>query len=239
MNNENKRHVQVPNNMNSLNNIDYAVYAAIKSYKIGDNPCFPSQETIANKLDLTIPTIRKSIRKLEELNYLIITKKGKMMYYDFPKHNQFEVFSKEFIDCKSISSKAKGYLIGSQQIMFKDIKGFGKTTLSTKELANKINVTEKTVRKLDKELIDKGFLTIVTTSNKDPLTGLKQQERLFNLEKLGQAIIWKLKEHDERITDNEKEIEQIKENNKFLRKQMEILINYINENKKPEERLQL
>lgn len=223
-----KKHVQVPNNMSGLNNIDLIVYAALKSFKIGNNPCFPSQETIASKLNLTRPTVKKSIDKLIKEEYISTTRQGKLTLYEFSKYKNFEIFSDEFIDRKDIDSKIKGYLIGSQQLMFKDIEGLGKTTISTKEIADKVNLSEKTIKRYDKELINKGFLTLVKTSNLDPNTGLNQVERIYNLEKLGQAIIWKLKEHDERISENENAIEQLQKDNEILKKQINILLKHLN-----------
>lgn len=224
----NDKHTQVPNNMNDLNNVDLIVYAAIKSYKIGNNPCFVSQETIAKKLNLTRPTVKKAITNLADKEYITVTRKGKMSYYEFSKYKKFEPFSDDFINNSDLDAKIKGYLIGNQQLMFKDIKGIGKTTLTTKELANNVNISERTVNRYEKELIKKGYLTIVNTSDIDSLTGIKKTERIYNLEKLGQAIVWKLKEHDEKINKNSEDIEKLKQDNINLKKQLDILINHMN-----------
>lgn len=224
----NKRHIQVPNDTCNLNNVDLVVYAAIKSFKIKNNPCFPSQETIANKLKLTRPTIKKSIDKLVSEGYITTKKKGKLTLYEFSKYKKFEIFSNDFLDNGDLDSKIKGYIIGTQQLMFKDIEGIGKTTVTTKQLANKINISEKTIKRYDKELVDKGLLVLAKTSVKDPLTGINQVERIFNLEKLGQAIIWKLKEHDDKINENSNAIEQLQKDNELLKRQLQILMNQFN-----------
>lgn len=223
-----EKHIQVPNNMTKLNNTDLIVYAALKSFKIDNKPCFPSQETIAKKLKLTRPTIKKSIDKLEGEGYISTTRSGKLTLYEFSKYKSFEIFSNDFIDRVDIDSKLKGYIIGTQQLMFKDIRGLGKVTSSTKDIADKINISEKTVMRYDKELIQKGMMSIIKTKVRDSVTGLCKQERIYNLEKLGQAIIWKLKEHDELITNNTEAIEELKKDNELLKRQINMLMDNIN-----------
>ena len=68
----NKQHYQLPNDMTKDGNLvpnDLLVYLTIKSYMNKDTKtCFPSLKTLSEKIQFSIPTIRKSISKLEAEN---------------------------------------------------------------------------------------------------------------------------------------------------------------------------
>lgn len=227
----NKQHVQLPNNMTTtLTPQDLLVYISIKRYMNNETKeAFPSLQTIAEKCGASIPTIRKCIKRLEEGKYIEVIKKGRSQIYKFLKYNNFEPFSYEFLDKKDLTFTEKAYLIASQQYMFKK-DGEGKIEFTNKELSDKINMPPQTISKCNHSLIDKGYLDI--TKEKDPITDLVTTAKLFHLNKLGQAIVFILKNHEERLNIQEKQIEKntedisiikdlIKENPELFKKFME------------------
>ena len=200
----NKQHTQVPNNMaqDGLTPRDQLVYAVLHSYNNSNNECYPSLQTLSEDSKLSIPTIRASIKSLEDKEYIKIEKKGRKNYYYFKKYITFEPFGPEFLKKKDISPTTKSYLIAAQQFMFKNIKGVGKISYPNTNLSQQINMPESTIRKCNKELERKNYLTIINNKSRDLETGCKTDTKLYDLNKLGQAIIWTLKDHEDRITEN-------------------------------------
>lgn len=216
-----KKHVQVPNDMTlkpDLEPRDLLVYATIKkyvNYKSGET--FVGLETIAKDSGYTVPTVRKSINILKTKQYITVRKKGRSNLYTFNKYKNFEPFSYEFLDRTDLNANEKAYIIASQQYMFKDVEGIGKMTYSNEHQANKLNISSKTIQRLDSALIQKGFLNIVKTSAIDGATGLKINEKIFHLNELEQAVVWTLQKHDEKIEQNTEDI-------KTLQRQIDILL---------------
>ena len=224
----NKQHVQLPNNM-TLETIltpqDLLVYISIKRYMNNETKeAFPSLQTIAEKCGASIPTIRKCIKRLEEGKYIEVTKKGRSQIYKFLKYDNFEPFSYEFLDKEDLSFTEKSYIIASQQYMFKE-NGKGKIGLSNQELGNKINMPKSTVTKCNKTLEAKGYLDIIKARKHE--SGITINEKFFHLDELGQAIVFTLQNHEERLNKTEQNIEN-------LMKDMSIVLK---ENKELKERL--
>ena len=74
---ENKRHVQVPNDMTITRTIspkDLLIYTAIKRYANKDGISFPSLKRISEDSGAAINTVRKSISVLENEGYIEIDK---------------------------------------------------------------------------------------------------------------------------------------------------------------------
>lgn len=229
-----KRHVQLPNNMTTheeLSPKDLMVYVTLKRHmNKNTKESFPSLECISKECDYSIPPIRKSIKILEEKGYITIRKEGRKNIYGFNPHKNFEPFSYDFLDKKEVMTNEKAYIIAAQQFMIKDAEGLGKVSYSNEELGKLLNISAKTISRLDKDLVDKGFLTIIKTNKKDPITGVKINEKIFHLDELGQAIIWTLQKHDEDIEDlkiktdtNSKDIKIVLNENKELKKEIEEL----------------
>lgn len=209
----NKQHVQLPNNLININPItpkDLVIYLAIRRFLNGKTgECYPSLATISKKAGAAINTVRKSIDTLEKTGYLIITKRGRQHYYSFPKDKTFEPFSFDFLDKEDLTFSEKAYLIASQQFMFKE-KGEGKITYSNKELAEKINMSEKTISRINQSLVKKDYLTIEKSHKLNPITGIKINEKFYHLNQLEQAIVFTLTNHEERIQENTNDIEALK-----------------------------
>lgn len=207
---ENKQHVQLPNNMTLDEDItpqDLLIYVAIKRFMNKDTKeAFPSLTTISQKSGASIPTIRKSIKKLQG-TYFEVVRKGRSQYYIFDKKYQnFEPFSYDFLDKEDLTFTEKAYIIASQQYMFKDNKGYGKVSLTNSELSEKINMPESTISKCNRSLTSKDYLSIIRCKNVDEETGIQIQEKIFHLDELGQAVIWALTNHETRIQNNEQRI---------------------------------
>lgn len=93
--------------------------------------------------------------------------------------------------------------------MFKDLKNFGKVSFTNSELAELINMSVWEIRKCDRELLSKGYLDKIKTKLKDFNTGLPRYEKVFNLVKLRQAIIWLLYENKKLAAENNNLIDSI------------------------------
>lgn len=229
MESESKQHVQLPNDMTItkiLTPRDLLVYVCIKSFMNKDTlECFPSLATIVNLSGISKPTVMKSIKLLESENYISVRKEGRKNIYKFNPHKKFEPFSYDFLNNKDITSSEKAMYTALQQNLIKDVTGFGKTTYDYFEISEKINMPYKTVLENMKSLEKKGLLDIVKTDKKDPITGVMKQEKIFHLDELGQAIVFTLQNHEDRINDNTSDI-------KTLQKQVDILIKENRELKK-------
>lgn len=216
-----KQHVQLPNNASDLEPKDKLVYLSIRRFMNKDTKiAFPSLQTISEVSGASIPTIRKIITKLEELKYFEISKRGRGQQYKFNELKSFEPFSYEFLDKKDISFTAKSYLIASQEFMYKDVENEGKISYSDREIAEKINMSHSTISKCNKELQELEYLTIVKNQNTELDTGCNKSTKIYHLAKLGQAIIWTLQTHEDRLNDHEARLKNIEESNNKLINQL-------------------
>lgn len=204
INNKNKtfRHIQFPTNEdNKLTFSEALTYLALKSFD-GKNGCFPSQKKLSEITKISIPTISKSIKSLAIKNLITITKNKRRNYYIFAPYSSFEPFSYEFLldKCEEqLSPKEKAYIILAQQYMHKDMKGYGKISYSDKDLAIKLHTSIDTIQRTKKSLIDKGILTRLNNKSMNLETNCNTITDFYNLDKVGQAIIWKLKDHEDRL----------------------------------------
>ena len=209
---ENLQHVQVPNDMGTKNLTpkDQLIYTIIKSH---DNPtkgCFPSLQVLSKESGASINTIRDSVARLKEAGYIKTELRGRKTYYTFDPYKKFEPFSPDFISNPNISFTTKSYLIASQQFMYKDVENLGKLSFSNRELADQINMPESTIRRCNAELVSKDYLTILKNESKDIQTGCKTDTKLYDLNKLGQAVIWAICNHEDRIQQNTEDINTLK-----------------------------
>lgn len=90
---------------------DQLVYVVIKSFQNKDGTCIPSLKAISERSGLSIPTIRGSIERLQEKEYLDIKKIGRCNSYTFSNYKNFEPFSPEFLNRKDITPTTKAYLV--------------------------------------------------------------------------------------------------------------------------------
>lgn len=95
--------------------------------------------------------------------------------------------------------------------MYKDIQGLGKISFSNRELSRLSGVPETTIRDSNNELKNKQYLDILNNELRDQETGCKTETKVFHLADLGQAIIWVLNNHEQRIQNiEEKYIKLVK-----------------------------
>ena len=86
-----KQHVQLPNDASDLEPKDKLVYLSIRRFMNKDTKiAFPSLQTISDVSGASIPTIRKIITKLEDLDYFEVSKKGRGQQYKFNELKSFE-----------------------------------------------------------------------------------------------------------------------------------------------------
>lgn len=220
---ENKlQHVQVPNNMclsHELEPFDLYIYATIKRFMNNTTrEAWPSMQTLKELTNSGQSKIAASISKLNGRYFDIIYKNGRKKYLFSKRYKNFEPFSNEFLDKQDLTPLEKSYIIAAQQYMFKDLQDLGKVSFSIKDLADLINMPEWAIYKCDRELQKKGYLSIVKTKNRDFNTGLPMSERLFNMELLGQKIIWLLSRNNERIKKNNQQITKLQKDLKIMKK---------------------
>jgi DNA-binding MarR family transcriptional regulator len=218
---ENLQHVQLPNSMtvnSDLTPKDLLIYVSIKRYMNKDTKqAFPSQDLICKNASSTKPTVKKCTEKLVELGYIKVRKDGRKNVYIFNSHKNFEPFSYEFLDREDLSASTKAHLLATQQFMFKDVDKYGKVTMNDFQLSQILNTSPQTISRCNKELEEKGYLSIIKTSAKDSDTGLVRNEKMYHLDELSQAIVFTLQNHEDRLNDTDAKI-------KALEKQIEILL---------------
>ena len=209
------QHVELPNNTTKEKKItpkDLLVYAYIKSHQNEDTlEAFPSLEVLHKESNASINTIRKCIQNLVDAGMLKIRVEGRKHIYSFPKVDKhFEKFSPDFLNKKDLTFIEKAQLAASQQYMFKDQETKdGIMQYSTNELSKLINLPETTVRRNLNSLINKGYVEIKEV--KDEFTGLVTKQKIYHLTKLEQAIVFILKNHEDRLNSHEEELNNQKE----------------------------
>lgn len=226
---EKKNHFRLPNeliNQDSISPKDLLVYLALMRFENWDtHTAHPSMATVAQLCSSTRQTIAESIKRLIKTDYLEVQnlKKGKLYTFKKPTKN-FEMFSLDFLDNKNLSFTEKAYLVAQQQYLIKS-DHVGKTTYSSYEMSDKINMSPSAIQRCDKSLQAKEYLTIVPTKVKDSNTGLLKNEKIFNLERFGQAVVFVLKNHEDSI-------QELKQENESLRKNQDIMLRELNRLKK-------
>ena len=215
------QHVQVLNNMTKNKTLTpecLLVYAYIKKYMNRDTlEAYPSLTTICSELGASEPTIRKCIKLLVELEYISVRKEGRKNVYKFSEYKKFEPFSYEFLENKECTFTEKAMILAEQQYMFKDKSTHeGKMNYSNRQMSELINMSHVTISRCTKSLQEKGLMRVVQTNTIDPETGCKIQEKIYDLDRLHQGIVFAICNHEERIQQTERDVED-------LRKQLESL----------------
>lgn len=228
-----KQHVQVPHDMcknGNLDPTDVLIYACLKTYMNNkDRIAYPSFETMVKEFDISRGTLNKSIKKLISNGDISLKKAGRRNIYTFnPDNRNFEMFTFDFIKDKSLSVNKRAYLIMLHQPMMGKETGVGKISYTDKELSKVTGLSTSTIRRRDIELAEDGILSVAPTEKRDPETGLIVNLKLYDLERIGQAVLYvkeKLEEHDEKLTNHDKSfdivfkrLQALEAENKELRK---------------------
>lgn len=221
-NTQSQKHTQVPQKLFSgeLRFGDKLVYANLKKYAGPHKDengevhiiCYPRVDTIADDCKLSVKTVSAAIKRLEKVGLIKITKrKGTSSIYEFTELNDgFEKFSDDFLKL-DISPQAKSYYIELQQHLFLNKeKGTNETTYSNEQIGKKIGLCTKSVKKYNTELIKAGMLEEQALTTID-MSGLRQIKKSFDLYALNQAVMYKLKAHEEQINQNTEDIQELKQ----------------------------
>lgn len=204
-----------------LQKYEILVYVAIRRFMNKKTmQAFPSLDRIVKDTGISKATVVKIIKEIIKKGYMTTTsKKGVGVTYTFNNEKSFEPFSYEFLDNENLTKAEKLQILCTQQYMFKD-NGVGKISYSDNELAEKTGLNRHAIAKTNQSLVQKGFATQVSLATRDPKTGLINKETIYHLDEIGQAIVFKLKEHDDRIVKNEEDIESLKKDNELLRREL-------------------
>ncbi len=160
-----KRFVQVPDMKDKIeiDSMDYWIYANIRKFINKDTyEAHPSLLTLVKIAGVSKETIVKSIKKLVDINEIkLISQKGSYNIYKFNKLSKFEMFSFDFLENPELTIAEKKYIMVLQFCMFKNQDDDGMMTgcMSTEELSKLTNMSQRSVQRMNKNLIDKGVMT--------------------------------------------------------------------------------
>lgn len=148
--------------------------------------CYPSIQTLKEKIDLSTTFIKDSINRLQEFGLIQVTKrKGTSnLYYFPPETDQFEMFSEEFLDMK-LPPKVKEYYMKLQKTLYDKDQEIATTHYNDSELAEITGLSKPTVKKYNLILEKSGYMTSAITHYKDE-AGFAIREMSFDMQKLGQ-----------------------------------------------------
>lgn len=226
------QHVQVPHGL-CKGQIDYQVlglYAYLRRYMNKDTySTFVSLRTLQGETKLSIPTIQKYLNILEEEDHIKIIKGEKRCnIYVFNKGSSlyskgFEMYTFEFIKNKDIPFKEKCALIAFQERMMNKDSGRGTISSTPLEMSNILNTSFSTYKRIEKDLINNNWITVMKSNVKDSETGCKKNIYTFDLEAIGQAVLFnqkKIAEHDEMLHEMQEEIKRLNHEVKLLHKEL-------------------
>lgn len=216
------QHSQLPDDLGKIKNItpiDLLVYTTIKFFTNKDTKeCFPSIAKIQEWTGLGKYAINGSISKLLDTGYMSRELIGRCYHYYFEDYDTFEPFGKEFLSSKELTPNEKALIIAESKFMYKHDKDkTGQTTFTNKILSKEIHMPESTISKCNRSLVSKGFLRMEAIENSE---GKIVQKKIFDLEKLGQAIVFILKNHEERIQETENKVSS-------MEKKLDIIVDII------------
>lgn len=217
-----KRHIQVPvmEINKSLLFSDPYVYACIKKYMNKDTKeAFPSMSTLINDSGLNKKTIIAAIERLEKNNYISVQRKtGASNIYKFNEYTTFEIFSYDFLELKTLSPKAKAYMVILQHDMrMNQDKQTGTIEYNQIQLAEKLGLSLPTFRKIEKELEQHGTLIYTPTNKLEliktdrgdiiPATGLRNCKRIYDLNSIMNTVALQFIKHEQKIENVDEKAE--------------------------------
>lgn len=189
----------LPNNLIETDNIKLQhvlVYLMCKKYMNNQSRiAWPSITTLMNECGIGRNRIVTALNELESAGFIQIQHaktKGQSNQYYFPpeKEEKFEMVSMSLINAKEFSPIEKGYFAALQKFYFidKDTRT-GKYCLTNNQIAELTGLSNASISRLEKNLIDKDVLARFKTNVKDQITGLYKNERLTDLDKSKQADV--------------------------------------------------
>lgn len=212
---------------------DLVVYAYLKKhYNHITKESFPSLTTLAEESGISKPTVMKCIDRLVSAGYIAIRKDKKVNHYTFSDINKFEIYSFDFLEDPTLTTNDKAYIICMQPHMFKNADlGIGKVTYSELEIAQKLGIDYRTLRKYENHLQegDRPVMTLVPTQKVDPSTGLPVEERVFDFEAYNNLVAMKFRQVDAELATKV----SIDDYNKLLKEVAELKKQLLTQEVKP------
>lgn len=215
-----------------LQKYEILIYVCIRRYMNKDTMlAFPSMTTIAKDSGCSKPTILKTIKEIVRKGYLQVTpRQNKSTVFKFNNERTFEPFSYKFLDNENLTKSEKLQILCTQQYMFK-MDGDGKISYSDRELSKLTGLDARTINKNNLTLMEKDYMTQVELRNRDPETGELKTEKIYHLDKFGQAVVFALGRHEKMIQDVQVDVATIKQEFASFReetkKDKEVLLNEI------------
>lgn len=215
--------ITVPNEVaadRELELLDTLIYATIKKFmNTVTLTCYPSIDTIRKLSGLSKDRIRKGIDNLAKLGYIEVTLIGRKNVYKFNHSKQFEIFSFDFLELPNLTPTEKALQLRMQRL--EHLQGTQNIcTLSDAECAREINVPRSTFDRTIKSMAAKGYVDIIPTKN---YAGLTVNGKYFKLDELQQAIVYKIKNHEERVSNVEEKVSTLEEQLADALKELEYL----------------
>lgn len=182
---------------NSILKLEHVlVYLMCKKYMNSQTRLsFPSITTLVKECGMGRSKITRIINDLETTGFIQVHRakiKGQSNNYYFPpeKEENFEMVSMSLINAKEFSPIEKGYFAALQKFYFidKDTRT-GKYCLTNNQIAELTGLSNASISRLEKNLIDKDVVARFKTNVKDQITGLYKNERLTDLDKSKQADV--------------------------------------------------
>ena len=194
---------QLPSNLDNFHVgvRDVAVYLTMRQFENWEtHSTYVSIDKLAEKCGLTKNTVRKCIKNLILDEYLILIKRpGMSNEYKFNKTEKFEGFSDEFINNPDLTPGQKGYLAIIQQYMNTSDGERGIITL--RDIANLTHMSRRSIYNYNRELQDKGYLVIGNSNLPDNIENSGCKVKVYDPKAYGQAILFTLRDHEDRLND--------------------------------------
>lgn len=197
------------------------IYCALKRHmNEKTRTCYPQIKTIAKESGCGKDAVLAAIKELVDNEFISVENRpGQSNIYKFSTHKGFEPISYDFLDNDQIKLREKAYLIAQQKNMFiKSDSGFGITSLSTKEIAKLTHMSVPTVLSCENKLMKAGYMQIANSNLLDKESGTHEKLRMYLLQLYNMAALT-----FRQTQKNTEDIEDLKAENKELRKEIEIL----------------
>ena len=224
INNMNEQYVILPKKENGelLQKYEILIYVCIRKYMNAETmKAFPSLETIAKDSGVSKPTILKILKNIVNKGYVKIEyQKGIGNVYTFNNEKSFEPFSYEFLNNEKLSKSEKLQILCTQQYMFK-CDGLGKISYSDRELSQLTGLDRSVISKNNHSLMEKNLMPQIAIRTKEDETGIMGKETIYHLNDLGQAIVFAIANHEERLQQQEENTQANTEAIKQLEKKFE------------------
>lgn len=206
----NKQHIQVPNK-STLTPNEKLVYAFLKKhYNNETKVSYPSFNLLMKETELSRQTLVDCITSLEVKKYINVTRAPKKVnIYTFNPYNTFDIFSFDFLEDTELPLEVKKHILCVQEYMFVDKDTHeGKISYTNEELSDLTGLSLKAINRAIKWLTENNYIRTSSLKLKDFSTGLRKEITFYNLDKLNQAILYTLSDHEDRISSLERVVQK-------------------------------